>query len=105
MRDNGFSVEVSSELDLESIKERAGLPSSLRACHTATVGNYVVEGHVPASDVKKLLRQKPDVRGLAVPGMPVGSPGMEQGGRVEPYEVLTYTSDGDTSVFAEYGQR
>jgi hypothetical protein len=64
----------------------------------------VVEGHVPAQDVKKLLREQPDVRGLSVPGMPVGSPGMERGSRVEPYEVVTFTPSGETTVFAQYGR-
>lgn len=90
---------------MQPIKKQAGIPSSLAACHTATVDNYVVEGHVPAQDVKRLLRERPNVRGLSVPGMPVGSPGMERGNRVEPYEVLTFTASGDTSVFAQYGRR
>lgn len=104
MRDQGFPVDVESELNVQPVKEQLGVPSSLAACHTAVVDDYVVEGHVPADDVKRLLRDRPDVRGLSVPGMPVGSPGMEQGDYVEPYEVLTFTPAGDTTVFAQYGQ-
>jgi len=104
MKDQGFEVEVQSKLRMKPVKKQVGLPSSLAACHTSVVGNYVVEGHVPAQDVKKLLREQPDVRGLSVPGMPVGSPGMERGDRVEPYEVVTFTPSGETTVFAQYGQ-
>lgn len=105
MRDQGFSIDVESKLNVKPVKEQVGVPSSLAACHTAVVDGYVVEGHVPADEVKRLLREQPDVRGLAVPGMPVGSPGMERGNRVDPYDVLTFTPDGDTTVFASYGQQ
>lgn len=105
LRDNGFSVEISSQLSMQPVKRKVGVPSPLTSCHTAVVGDYVVEGHVPADDVKRLLKKKPTVRGLAVPGMPIGSPGMEQGGRVEPYEVLAFDPSGETTVFAEYGGR
>lgn len=104
MRDQGFPVEVESKLNLNPVKSQMGIPSSLEACHTAVVDGYVVEGHVPAEEVKRLLQERPDVQGLAVPGMPAGSPGMEQGGRVEPYNVLTFTQEGKTTVFAQYGQ-
>lgn len=103
LRDNGFSVEISSQLSMQPVKRKMGVPSDLSACHTAVVGNYVVEGHVPAGEVKRLLKKKPNVRGLAVPGMPAGSPGMEQGGYVEPYDVLAFNPSGETSVFAQYG--
>ncbi|MFB6273295.1 MAG: DUF411 domain-containing protein [Salinibacter sp.] len=104
MRDRGFPVEIKSRFSLKSVKKQVGVPASLAACHTAVVGNYVVEGHVPAQEVKQLLRTTPDVRGLSVPGMPVGSPGMERGDRVEPYEVVAFTPTGDTTVFARYGR-
>lgn len=104
MRDQGFPVEIESKLNMQPVKDQVGIPSSLEACHTAVVESYVVEGHVPAEDVKRLLRERPEVKGLAVPGMPVGSPGMERGDRVEPYDVLAFTSEGETSVFAQYGQ-
>lgn len=105
MREQGFSVDVNSRVNVQPVKKQVGVPSSLAACHTSTVGGYVVEGHVPAQDVKRLLREKPDVRGISVPGMPVGSPGMERGNQVEPYKVLTFTPAGDTTVFARYGRR
>ncbi|MFB6229882.1 MAG: DUF411 domain-containing protein [Salinibacter sp.] len=105
MREQGFSVEVESRVNVQPVKKQVGVPSPLAACHTAVVDGYVVEGHVPAQDVKRLLRETPEVRGLSVPGMPVGSPGMERGGRREPYEVLAFTAAGDTSVFAQYGRR
>jgi len=103
LKDSGFEVNVESQLRVGSVKQKLGVPKALAACHTATVGGYVVEGHVPAQDMKRLLTEKPDVRGVGVPGMPVGSPGMERGGRVEPYDVVTFTAAGDTSVFAQYG--
>ena len=105
MREQGFPVEIQSRFNVKPVKRKVGVPSSLAACHTAVVKNYVVEGHVPAKDVKQLLRENPKVRGLSVPGMPVGSPGMERGNRVEPYKVLTFTPAGDTTVFARYGRR
>ncbi len=104
MRDQGFPVEIESQLNMQPVKDQIGIPSSLEACHTAVVENYVVEGHVPAEDVRRLLREQPDVKGLAVPGMPVGSPGMERGNRVEPYDVVAFTPEGETTVFAQYGQ-
>jgi hypothetical protein len=105
MREQGFPVKIESRFNVQPVKKEVGVPSSLAACHTAVVGNYVVEGHVPAQDVKRLLRETPEVQGLSVPGMPVGSPGMERGNRVEPYDVVTFTPGGDTTVFAQYGPR
>jgi len=104
MEEQGFPVEVKSRFNVKPVKNQVGLPASLAACHTAVVGNCVIEGHVPGQDVKQLLREKPEVRGLAVPGMPVGSPGMERGDRVDPYKVLAFTPSGDTTIFAQYGQ-
>ena len=76
------------------------MPARLQSCHTALIGGYVIEGHVPADLIQKLLREKPPVSGLAVPGMPIGSPGME-GGKPEPYEVFTFDSSGRTTVYAK----
>lgn len=104
LRDNGFSVTVKDEVNMKPIKRRAKIPQDLAACHTASVGNYIVEGHVPAEQVKRLLREKPDVHGISVPGMPTGSPGMERGDYVEPYSVVGFTASGDTTVMARYGQ-
>ena len=102
---NGFTVKVVNTEDLASVKREMGIPAKLQSCHTVVVGAYVLEGHVPAADVKKMLVTKPKVRGLAVPGMPIGSPGMEQGSpaNYDRYEVLAFTTAGATSVFATHG--
>ncbi|MGH9163848.1 MAG: DUF411 domain-containing protein [Vicinamibacteraceae bacterium] len=101
LRANGFDVK-SNDVEysaLESIKEKRGVPAKMRSCHTALVGDYVVEGHVPADVIRKLSQEQPKVRGIAVPGMPMGSPGME-GFRKDAYDVLTFDAQGKTSVFA-----
>lgn len=101
----GFKVQTHDLEDLSPVKERMGVPASLASCHTAEVGGYFIEGHVPAQDVKRLLRERPDARGLTVPGMPIGSPGMESpSGKVQPYEVLLIAKDGKPSVYARHGQ-
>ena len=87
---------------LTAIAMQGGVSSELQSCHTAKVGNYTIEGHVPAADIQRLLKEKPAVAGIAVPGMPMGSPGMEQGGRVQPYETIAFTKDGKKSVFATH---
>jgi len=101
VRDNGFSVKVVNREDLTSIKRENGVPSVLQSCHTALVDGYVVEGHVPANDIIRLLTEKPKARGLAVPGMPIGSPGMEQGDEKEPYPVVIF-GDSGMDVYARY---
>lgn len=103
MRKAGFEVEVINTDELDAIKTRVGVPAGMGSCHTAEVDGYFIEGHVPASDVTRLLVERPDVRGLAVPGMVVGSPGMEQGDAVEPYDVVAVAKDGSTSVFVHHG--
>lgn len=100
----GFPVETRDTQDLDAIKAGAGVPFGQGSCHTAKVGDYFVEGHVPADDVKRLLAERPDALGLAVPGMPIGSPGMEQGDASEPYDVLLVAKDGSTTVFAHHGE-
>lgn len=87
---------------LARVKRDAKISPKHQSCHTAFVENYVIEGHVPAEDVRRLLREKPDAIGLSVPGMPIGSPGMEVGDRKEPYEVLLLKRDGTTEVFARH---
>ena len=88
---------------MTSIKAAQGVPSELQSCHTAIVDGDIVEGHVPAADIQRLLRERPQVRGLAVPGMPVGSPGMElQGAALDPYDVIAFEESGRTSIFASY---
>lgn len=90
LEQNGFEVTVHSLDDLGPVKSRLGVPYDLQSCHTAEVGGYVVEGHVPAADVRRLLEERPDAAGIAVPGMPVGSPGMEYGDRKDAYDVILY---------------
>ena len=103
LRDSGFRVETVDRVDLTMVKSANGVPERLASCHTATVGGYVVEGHVPAEDIRRLLRERPAVAGLAVPGMPVGSPGMEvPGTRADRYDVLSFDRAGVTSVFASH---
>lgn len=100
-----MTVDVRNESSMTAVKARLGVPPALAACHTAVVGNYLIEGHVPAADIRRLLAEKPPAKGLAVPGMPVGSPGMEQGKQQEPYSVLHFRSDGASSVYARHGAR
>ncbi len=87
---------------LAAIGRQAGVTDELASCHTAKVGNYVVEGHVPATDIQRMLKEKPAIAGIAVPGMPMGSPGMEQGGRKDPYNVIAFTKEGKKTVFAKH---
>lgn len=102
LRVSGFIVTVEEAVDLDPIKARFGVPTDLESCHTATVGGYVVEGHVPAEDIRRLLSEKPSARGIAVPDMPIGSPGMERGDEHEPYEVIQFGGKGRT-IFATHG--
>ncbi len=101
LEENGFTVEAIDRDDMESVKSEAGIPHQLGSCHTAFIDGYVIEGHVPAGDIKRLLKEKPDVAGLTVPGMPMGSPGME-GPRQDSYNVLTFSESGETDVFNRY---
>ncbi|WP_222564627.1 DUF411 domain-containing protein [Novilysobacter antarcticus] len=105
MQSAGFKVEVVNTEELDPIKQRVGVPYGKGSCHTAEVGGYFVEGHVPAADIKRLLAERPDAKGLVVPGMPAGSPGMElPDGRVQPYIVELVANDGTTSEFARHGE-
>ena len=104
LRSAGFTVRVSEVSDTAAARKRLGMPDRFGSCHTAAVGAYVVEGHVPANEVKRLLAQKPKALGLAVPSMPVGSPGMEMGSRQDPYDVYLVGADGTATVFARYPQ-
>ena len=101
MEANGFKVAVRDQGNTAARKQ-AGIPQTLGSCHTALVGGYAIEGHVPAADVRRLLKDKPDAIGLAVPGMPLGSPGMEQDGRRDRYDVLLVLRGGGTRVFATH---
>lgn len=107
MQAHGFSATI-HDTGNNAVRARLGLPPKLGSCHTALVGGYLIEGHVPASDVRALLQQKPKALGLAVPGMPVGSPGMDgavYGNRLDPYDVLLVARDGSTRVFKSYNQK
>ncbi|MFC4933002.1 DUF411 domain-containing protein [Massilia sp. GCM10023247] len=101
LKANGFTTRVKNVENPSDYRERAGIPEEFGSCHTGMVQGYALEGHVPASDIKRLLAQKPKAKGLAVPGMPLGSPGME-GPRKDPYDVLLVQPDGKTRVFKHY---
>lgn len=100
MREAGYAVQVIETDDLDPVREAKGVPAALGSCHTATVGGYVLEGHVPAADVARLLAEKPQARGLAVPGMPQSAPGMDIPG--EPYEVVLFGTPGGVRLFARH---
>ncbi len=104
MEDNGFRIKA-NDTGNAGARSRVGIPQRLGSCHTALVGGYAIEGHVPADDIRRLLREKPSAVGLAVPGMPIGSPGMdgpEYGGRKDAYEVLLVDRNGRTSVYRSH---
>ena len=100
---NGFEVSTHDMADLRSIKSMAGVQPRHASCHTALVDGYVVEGHVPATDIERLLKERPDIVGISVPGMPIGSPGMEHGDRRDNFAVITLEKDGSTKVFSRHG--
>jgi hypothetical protein len=102
LRKHAFTVVTKDTSDVAPIKNSARVPQAHRSCHTAFVNSYVIEGHVPAADIQRLLKEKPKVAGLAVGGMPVGSPGMEVGNRRDPYDVVAFNRDGTTQVFAKH---
>ena len=101
MQENGFEVDTVNVEDLRMVKSMSGIQPELASCHTARVGDYVVEGHVPAEDIKRLLAEHPDVRGLTAPGMPQGSPGMDVPNAGH-YQVLSIDKAGKTAVFAQH---
>jgi hypothetical protein len=102
MEQAGFSMTYVNSTDLPAVRTKHRVPSTLQSCHTAIVDGYVVEGHVPAADVKRLLSTKPKVAGIGVPGMPIGSPGMEQGSRKQSFAVMSFDAAGKTAIFAEH---
>lgn len=104
MKEAGFTVRDEVTEDMTAIKQEYGLPQNLASCHTTLANGYVIEGHIPAADVQRLLTEKPDIAGIAVPGMPIGSPGMESGNYVEPYTVFSFTDSGQTAAFAEHSE-
>ncbi len=102
MEDNGFTIATEKVSDLDTFKNQLEIPVDLRSCHTAVIEGYVIEGHVPVSDIMRLLKERPDIKGLAVPGMPIGSPGMEQRGRMDSFNVLGIQKDGSTFIYNSY---
>lgn len=101
LRNNGFKVDARNVPDVSAWREKLGVPAALGSCHTATIGGYVVEGHVPAADIRRLLVQRPKARGIAVPAMPIGSPGMP-GPRKDPFDTLLFQADGTYVIFARH---
>ena len=97
-----MEVQNVSDQKLQAVSTEGGVTNDLASCHTAKVGGYTIEGHVPASDIQRLLKEKPAIAGIAVPGMPVGSPGMEMGGRKDPFNTIAFTKDGKKTVFAKH---
>lgn len=103
LRANGFEVRAHDVTDSSEYRKRHGVPEALASCHTGLVGGYAIEGHVPAREIKRLLAEKPRAHGLAVPGMPAGSPGMEAP-KSDPYDVLLFQRDGRYAYYARYGR-
>jgi hypothetical protein len=91
-----------SDSQLNVIAIQSGVPADLQSCHTAKVGGYIVEGHVPAEDIQRMLKEKPAIAGIAVAGMPMGSPGMEQGGTKQPFNTIAFSKDGKRTVYAKH---
>ena len=99
----GFDARVHDEEDMDGLKDELGVPGGVRSCHTALVGGFLIEGHVPAADIRQLLTRRPKAAGLAVPGMPAGTPGMaEPGSKIADFDVLAFQTDGSTTVFARH---
>jgi hypothetical protein len=99
----GFDARVHDEESMDRLKDELGVPQQVRSCHTALVGGFLIEGHVPAADIRSLLARRPKAAGLAVPGMPGGTPGMaEPGSRIADFDVLAFQTDGSTEVFARH---
>ena len=102
LQDNNYNVTIEHTRDVLAVKKRLGVPEKLAACHTAVIDGYVVEGHITHRDIKRLLLFRPDIKGIAVPGMPVGTPGMESGSTVQPYNVMSFDEQGNMEVFVEH---
>lgn len=100
----GIAVEIHNDSAMEARKRQLGVPETLASCHTGVINGYVIEGHVPAEDIQRLLIEKPKAKGLAVPGMPVGSPGMEMADNREPYASLLFQAEGQSQVFVQHGE-
>lgn len=105
LQKNGFEVVTNDVNDTAPVRKKMGLPEKFSSCHTASLGGYVLEGHVPAQEIRRLLKEKPRALGLAVPDMPAGSPGMEMGDAVDAYKVLLVQADGTSRVYRAYPAR
>ncbi len=103
MRDNGYTVKVEEDQNRAALRDRYEVPLQIQSCHTAIVDGYIIEGHVPVDEIERLLAERPDIVGLAVMGMPTGSPGMEDGSQSQqPFDVLAFDKEGNTEVYASY---
>jgi hypothetical protein len=103
LRENGFAATVHDEEEMDRIKDKLGVPQALRSCHTAVTEKYLIEGHVPAPDIHRILAERPKIAGLAAPGMPAQSPGMAApGAKPQGYDVLAFQRDGTTQIFVRY---
>ena len=105
LRDHSFSVTEVAVDDINMYKSKYNVPANMASCHTAIVEDYVIEGHVPAADILRLLKDRPDILGLTVPGMTLGSPGMEVGDQVQAFDVIAINKDGTTTVFSSYPEK
>lgn len=99
---NGFEVTMQDDTELDKRRAAAGVPADIAGCHTAYMSDYIIEGHVPAVDIIRFLAERPDARGLAVPGMPVGSPGMESDGAADKYDVMLFMADGLSRIYVSH---
>jgi len=103
MRENGYTVKVEDDQNRAALRESYKVPLQIQSCHTAIVDGYIIEGHVPVDEIERLLTERPDIVGLAVIGMPAGSPGMEDESQpLQPFDVLAFDKDGNTEVYASY---
>ena len=102
LQDNNYNVTIENTRDVLVVKKRLGVPEKLAACHTAVIDGYIIEGHITHRDIKRLLLFRPDIKGIAVPGMPVGTPGMERGSTVQSHNVISFDEQGNMKVFAEH---
>ena len=99
---HGFKIKDIKTEEMEALKQKYNIPTELASCHTAIIDGYVMEGHIPADDIKRFLQEKPQIVGLAVPGMPIGTPGMEARDIKQPFQVLAFNNEGQVEVFREY---
>ncbi len=102
LEDKGFKVQDNVTEDMNAIKDKYGVPRNLASCHTAIINGYVVEGHVPADDIIKMMAERPEISGISVPGMPVGTPGMEMGGKKDPFKVISFDEKNQYKIYNQY---